>query len=381
MAVARFNFPVLVTLRPTVIHPAGEPAGMSELVIYGSYGYTGNLIAEAAVDRGLEPLLAGRERRSLESQAARLRTEFEVMGLDEPKVLDMVLEDADVVLNCAGPFSRTWTPMVDACLRTGTHYLDITGEISVFEAIQERGEQAAADGVMLLPGTGFDVVPTDCLGAHLAEALPDADRLELAFRADGGVSRGTAKTMLEHIDSGGAVRRDGDIQQVPLVHERRTVDFGWGQGERNASTIGWGDVSTAYHTTGIPNVTVYVAMPESAARAQRAVGMLSPVLGLDPVKRALQWYVERTTDGPDAEERTEGRSYVWGEVTTPDGERAVARLRGPHAYALTVDTALACAQRALDGEAEPGFQTPAGVYGADLILEMDGVERQDATVQ
>jgi len=242
---------------------------MGDLVIYGSYGYTGNLIAEAAVERGLEPVLAGRERRSLEAQAARLRTEFEVAGLDQPKVLDMVLSDADVVLNCAGPFSRTWTPMVDACIRTGTHYLDITGEISVFEAIHERSDAAAAEDVMLLPGTGFDVVPTDCLAAHLAETLPDADSLELAFRAEGGVSRGTAKTMLEHIDSGGAVRRDGTIEQVPLVHQSRTVDFGWGQDAVHASAIGWGDVSTAYYTTGIPNVTVYVAMPEAAARVQR----------------------------------------------------------------------------------------------------------------
>ena len=354
---------------------------MRDLVLYGSYGYTGRLIAEAAVDRGFDPLLAGRERRSLESQAARLGTEFEVVGLDEPKVLDMVLEEAAVVLNCAGPFSRTWEPMVDACLRTGTHYLDITGELSVFEAIHERSGAAAAEDVMVLPGTGFDVVPTDCLAAHLADRLPDADRLELAFRAEGGVSRGTAKTMLEHIDSGGAVRRDGAIEAVPLGRESRTVAFGWGVDPAYATAIGWGDVSTAYHTTGIPNVTVYAAMPESAARLQRLAGVLSPLLGMDPVTRALQWYVERTTDGPDAAARERGRSYVWGEVTTPDGERAVARLRGPHAYALTVETALACAQRTLDGDVEPGFQTPAGVYGPDLILDVEGVEREDATVQ
>jgi short subunit dehydrogenase-like uncharacterized protein len=354
---------------------------MSELVVYGSYGYTGSLIAEAAVDRGMEPLLAGRERRSLESQAARLRTEFEVVGLDEPKVLDMVLDEAEVVLNCAGPFSRTWTPMVDACLRTGTHYLDITGEISVFEAIHERSAAAAAEDVMLLPGTGFDVVPTDCLGAHLAEALPDADRLELAFRAEGGISRGTAKTMLEHIEAGGAVRRGGDIQGVPLGHESRTVDFGWGHGGVYTTAVPWGDVSTAYYTTGIPNTTVYTAIPESIARIQRVAGVLSPVLGLEPVTRALQWYVERTTEGPDAEERRQGRSYVWGEVQNPDGDRAVARVRGPHTYALTVETALACARRALSGDAEPGFQTPAGVYGPDLILDVDGVERENATVQ
>jgi len=350
---------------------------MSGLLVYGSYGYTGNLIAEAATERGLDPVLAGRERRTLESQAARLDCEFEVVSLDEPKVLDMVLDDATAVLNCAGPFSRTWEPMVEACLRTDTHYLDITGELSVFEAVHDRGDRAADAGVMLLPGVGFDVVPTDCIAAHLASRLPDADRLELAFRAENGVSRGTAKTMVEHLDSGGAVRRDGHIEDVPVAHESRTVDFGWGYDAQHAAAIPWGDVSTAYHTTGIPNVTTYMAMPERAGRVQRVAGLVAPLLSLPPVRTGLQWLIEQTTEGPDADDRASGRSYVWGEVQNGDGDRAVSRLRGPHTYALTVETALATAERALDGDAPVGFQTPAGAYGPDLILEVEGVERED----
>jgi short subunit dehydrogenase-like uncharacterized protein len=350
---------------------------MSGLLIYGSYGYTGNLIAEAAVERGLDPVLAGRERRTLESQAARLNCEFEVASLEEPKVLDMVVEDASAVLNCAGPFSRTWEPMVEACLHTGTHYLDITGELTVFEAIYEQDDRATDAGVMLLPGVGFDVVPTDCIAAHLAERLPDADRLELAFRAENGVSRGTAKTMVEHLDGGGAVRRGGRIEDVPFAHESRTVEFGWGLDGQHAAAIPWGDVATAYHTTGIPNVTTYMAMPERAVRMQRLAGLLTPLLSLPPVRTGLQWLIEQTTEGPDADERASGESYVWGEASTTDGERAVSRLRGPHTYALTVETALATARRAIDGDAPAGYQTPAGAYGPDLILDVEGVERED----
>jgi len=364
---------------------------MSGLVIYGSYGYTGSLIAEAAVERGLDPVIAGRERRTIESQAARLRCESEVVGLDEPKVLDMVLSDATAVIHCAGPFSRTWEPMVDACLRTGTHYLDITGELQVFEAIHERSDEAAAADVLLLPGVGFDVVPTDCLAAHLAQRLPDAERLELAFRAEVGVSPGTAKTMIEHLDAGGAVRRDGVIEAVPSAHETRTIDFGWGHDGEHAAAIPWGDVSTAYYTTGIPNITTYMAMPKSAVRIQRVAGLLSPVLSAPAVKRALQWTVEQTTDGPDEQDRADGESYVWGEVRNADGDRAVSRLRGPHTYALTVEAALATAKRVLDGAASGaespsengnselpvGFKTPAGAFGPDLILDVDGVERED----
>ena len=350
---------------------------MGELVIYGSYGYTGSLIAEAAAERGLDPVLSGRERRTLESQADRLQCAFEAVSLDEPDVLDMVLDDATAVLNCAGPFSRTWEPTVEACLRTGTHYLDITGELTVFEAIHERDAEAAEAGVMLLPGVGFDVVPTDCLGAHLAERLPDADTLELAFRAENGVSRGTAKTMVEHLDGGGAVRRDGRIEQVPTAHRTRTVDFGWGYDDQHAAAIPWGDVSTAYYTTGIPNVTTYMAMPERTVRLQRVGKLVTPLLSVPPVRTGLQWLIEQTTEGPDTQERAAGRSYVWGEVRNADGGRAVSRLRGPHTYALTVETALAAAERALGGDAPAGHQTPAGAYGPDLILDVDGVERED----
>jgi short subunit dehydrogenase-like uncharacterized protein len=350
---------------------------MSGLVIYGSYGYTGNLIAEAAAERGLDPVLAGRERRTLESQAGRLQCEFEVASLDAPRVLDMLLADATVVLNCAGPFSRTWEPMVEACLRTGTHYLDITGELTVFEAIQERSDQSADAGVMLLPGVGFDVVPTDCLAAHLAQRLPGAETLELAFRAENGVSKGTAKTMLEHLDGGGAVRRNGRIEEVATAHETRTVDFGWGHDGEHAASIPWGDVSTAYYTTGIPNITTYMALPERAVRIQRVAGLMAPLLSLPQVRTGLQWLVEQTTEGPDADERAAGRSYVWGEVRNESGDRAVSRLRGPHTYALTVETALATAERVLSGNVPPGHQTPAGAYGPDLILDVEGVERED----
>jgi len=349
---------------------------MGDLVIYGSYGYTGSLIAEAAVERGLDPILAGRERRTLESQAARLGCDAAVASLEEPKILDMVLDDATAVLNCAGPFERTWEPMVEACLRNGAHYLDITGELTVFEAIHGHSDRAEDAGVMLLPGVGFDVVPTDCLAAHLAQRVPDADRLELAIRAENGVSRGTLKTVIAQLDGGGAVRRDGVLESVPPAHETRTVDFGWGHQETHVAAIPWGDVATAYYTTGIPNVTTYMAMPTAAVRVQRAAGLVAPLLGLPGVRPGLQWLVERTVDGPDAEARTTGESYVWGEASG-DGERAVARLRGPQTYALTAETALATARRVLDGDAPTGFQTPAGAYGPDLILDVEGVERED----
>ena len=350
-----------------------------ELVIYGSYGYTGDLIAQAAIDRGFDPVLSGRNRDKLEDQAIRLGCESEVIGLDDPQELDFLLDDAAAVLHCAGPFESTYRPMVESCLRTETHYLDITGEIEVFEGVRDYDGRAEDTGVILLPGVGFDVVPTDCIAAHLAERLPDAETLELAFHADVGVSPGTAKTIVGNLDSSGRVRRNGRLERVPLGHDSRTVDFGWDNGELHAAAIPWGDVSTAYDTTGIESVTVYQSMHPKSARNLRLVGKLGPVLGLGPVQSTLEWLVERNVTGPDAVERGTEESYVWGEARTGDGERAVTRLRCPHTYTTTVRTALAVAERVLHGDAPTGFQTPAGAYGADLILDVDGTERVDVT--
>jgi hypothetical protein len=129
--------------------------------------------------------------------------------------------------------------MAEACLRQGAHYLDVTGEAVVFEALRARDAAARAAGVMLLPGAGFDVVPSDCLAAALAARLPDATRLDLAFLALGGVSRGTALTALEHLPVGRAwCARGGRLVPPPRGARTRDVDFGRGRGALRLPAVG-----------------------------------------------------------------------------------------------------------------------------------------------
>jgi short subunit dehydrogenase-like uncharacterized protein len=279
------------------------------------------------------------------------------------------------VLHCAGPFSRTSRPMAEACLRTGVHYLDITGEIAVFEALARRDAEARAAGVMLLPGVGFDVVPTDCLAAHLKRRLPSATRLELAFRGFGRISRGTATTALEGMHAGGAVRRDGKIVQVPAGYATRNVDFG--RGPVPVSAIPWGDVSTAFHSTGIPNITVYTAFPRTLRRLMGVSGLVAPLLRLGPIQALLRAALRRQPPGPSAEERARGLSLLWGEAVDDVGQRVVSRMQTPEGYMLTALSAVQCAEHVLGGRARPGFQTPSLAFGADLVLELPGVTRED----
>ena len=347
----------------------------SPCLIYGANGYTGALTARTAAARGERPVLAGRNRAEVEALAAELGLEARVFGLDDPRAIDEGLAGIAVVLHCAGPFSRTSKPMADACLRGRVHYLDITGEAVVFESLAARDAEARAAGVMLLPGSGFDVVPSDCLAAHLKRRLPTATRLSLGFQPLGRVSRGTATTMAENFPRGGLVRRGGILTPVPAAWKTRVIDFG--RGPVTAMTIPWGDVATAWYSTGIPDVEVYLAAPAGLRVAARLSRHLRPLLASRPVQRFLKARIRSGSPGPTDEERARGKALLWGEVEDPAGKRAVSRMKTPDGYALTALTGLLIAGRALAGDAPPGFQTPAKAYGPDLVLAVEGVTRTD----
>jgi short subunit dehydrogenase-like uncharacterized protein len=348
------------------------------LLIYGAYGYTGRLVVEEAIRRGLRPVLSGRDREQLARLGDELGLEHRPASLEDHRGLRAALEGVRVVLHCAGPFVHTSRPMVEACLRAGVHYLDITGEIEVFEEIASRDAEARERSVALLPGVGFDVVPSDCLAAHLSRRLPAATHLTLAFRGTGGVSRGTGITAAQNVGRGGAVRRNGRIVPVPAAW--RSAEFDFGDGIRaGAVTIPWGDVSTAWHSTGIPNIEVYMAMPRWMRRALRLSRSFGWLLARGPLRRAVVAGARARAPGPSAATRRRAESRFHAEVRDASGRRAAAILVTPEGYTLTARTAVAAARRALSSEALAGFLTPSLAFGADFILEQEGVRRTDLT--
>lgn len=349
----------------------------SHVLLYGANGYTGELTARIAVEQGMRPILAGRNAAQVAEVAARLDLPYRIASLDNAPALDALLEDVAVVLHCAGPFIHTAAPMVDACLRAGAHYLDITGEIAVFEALAARYDEAKRAGVMLLPGAGFDVVPSDCLAAHLNRRLPTATRLLLGIRALAKVSRGTATTAVEGIVSGGGglVRKQGKLTPTPIAWKSREIDFG--KGKRTAVTVPWGDVSTAYHSTGIPDIEVYMSFSPTLVRAMRASRYVGWMLRLPGVAGLVKQRIRSGPSGPTDAERAQGYALLWGRAEDDAGVAVESRLRTPEGYTLTALTSLLIVRKVLAGEVKPGFQTPSGAYGADLIMEIEGVERVD----
>lgn len=348
---------------------------MAEFLIYGANGYTGQLIAREAVRRGMRPILAGRDAEKLVPLATELGLDRRIFSLDVPAAVADGVRSVKAVLHCAGPFSWTSKPMADACLLAGVHYLDITGEEAVFEALAARDAEAKGAGIALMPGVGFDVVPSDCLAVHLKRRLPSATRLALGFQGSTAMSRGTALTVLESLPKGGVVRENGVLRRVPSAWKTRVIDFG--NGPTKAMTIPWGDVSTAYHSTGIGNVEVYTASPWAmrvAGRIGRGFGWL---LGSGVVQRWLKRRIDAGPPGPTEEQRRRRRTYLWGEVIDAAGKRAVSRLQTPDGYDTTVLTSVAIVDRFLQGSIAPGFQTPGLAFGPDFILTIPGVTRSD----
>lgn len=348
---------------------------MSKFLLYGANGYTGRLIAREAVVRGLRPILAGRNADAVGVPARELGLEQRIFSLDDATATRTALEGVAAVLHCSGPFARTATPMVDACLSARVHYLDITGEIGVFESLAARDTEAMASGILLMPGVGFDVVPSDCLAAHLHRRLPGAKHLALGFHGIGRYSRGTATTIVENLHRGGCMRREGVLTSVPAAWRTRDIDFG--QGPTLAVTIPWGDVSTAYRSTGIGNIEVYTAVARRELRFMRLSRHLGWALRSSLVQNFLKRRIQAGPPGPSDEERAKGYTLLWGEVDDAQGRRMVSRLWGPEGYTFTMLTALAVLARVLAGDAPPGYQTPSLAYGADFVLDVPGVERTD----
>lgn len=343
------------------------------LLLYGATGFVGEAIARLAVATGLRPVLAGRNAEQLAALATELGLEHRVFELGPG--IDRFLDDVKVVLHCAGPYIHTFEPMVEACLRTRTHYLDLTGEIPVYEGIAALDGDASRQGVMLLPGVGFGVVPTDCLALHLKQRLPSATRLTLAFRTQGpgGLPPGTQRTMIELMPYGNRVRRHGRLEVPERGVRTRMIDFGDGPVE--ATRLTWGDVFMAYHSTGISNIEDYVVLPEAARRQMATLDYLRPLFRI-PMLRAL--LKRGVRPGPTVDKRARTVTHVWGEVADDQGARATARLHGPEAgVEWTGRAALAAVRKVLSGHAPAGFQTPAKAYGADFVLECEGVTRED----
>ena len=339
-------------------------------MIYGANGYSGEQIAREAKQRGLTPILAGRSKSKIAPLAGELGLEHRVFSLDDAAAVAEGLHGVGLVVHCAGPFSATSAPMIEACLAAKAHYLDITGEIPVFEHARAQDDRARQAGIVICPGVGFDVVPTDCVAAAVKAALPDATHLALGFDSESPMSPGTAKTTVESIGMGLYVRENGTLKTVPLSSRVRDVDFG--KGTVQGVAISWGDVSTAYHTTGISNIETYIKATPELLKLGGLMKWLGWLIRMGWVQHLIKKNIEKKVTGPDETLRAKQQTHVWGEGRNARGDVKTARVVTDNVYSVTFTAAVTVAEHLLNTQAQPGYHTPSTLMGQGLVEQLPG---------
>lgn len=343
----------------------------NNLLLYGANGYTGQLIAKYAAEYGLQPILAGRNGEQIKALANGSGLPYRIIDINDSAGLIAALKEVKLVIHAAGPFNQTARQMVDACLQTGVHYLDINGDLQVFEMIKGFDAVAKEKNILLLPGAGFDVVPTDCMALYLKNRLPTATLLKLAFASiGGGLSHGTALTMVNKLGEGGAERENGRIVKKSLGKHGMWVDFG--EKKIFVMSIPWGDVSTAYFTTGIPNIIAYTSIKPGIYRLLKLQMLFNWMLRMEWVRNIFRKKIKKRPPGPGDEKRSKAKSLVWGEASDANAKTVTAHFTCADGYTLTAHSCLLIAKKVMQGDFKPGYQTPASCYGENLIKEIPG---------
>lgn len=341
-------------------------------MIYGANGFSGRLIAAEAKSRGLKPILAGRNRAAVEALANELGLEWRAFPIESVEQVESNIQGIRLLLNLAGPFVKTADIAVQACIRNGIHYLDIAGEPLVFEQIYARDAAAKASGAIIIPAVGFDVVPSDMLANSLASRLPDATQLDMAFFGSGSGSAGSAKTVLGMMADKCMVRRNGKLQRLPLAALTRSVAFS--DREAFCMSVTWGDISSAWRSTGIPNITMYMATTREAAKKMRRFSPLTVLLTIPFLRNKLFSKIDQSVQGPDAETRQSSCMRLWGRATNARGEAVEATVDTPEGFTLTTQSALLCVEKILSGSTAGGCFTPTQVFGVEFALGIPGIE-------
>jgi len=350
-------------------------------LIYGATGTTGRLVVESALAHGQRPIVAGRDPIAVHELAEQHGLEAAVVSLDDRPGLEAALRRSSRVLHTAGPFSRTAASMLDACLATGTPYLDMSGEVDSVAATLAHDEAARRRGIPLIAGAGFGVTAGDCIAAHVARRYPRATRLQIAIdlRYASRRSAGATVSTLDVLGGGGAWIESGRLVRGPLAHDRFRATLA--ERPQTFASAPMAEALAAFQTTGIANVVAGIPVPRLAAPVMR---WLSPILRAVVRRPALRRFVanrRRAPDGangkPSAPEQARVRSRVWAHAADDQGG-ATSVLEMGDGYTFAAEAMVRAAQT-VDEKRLAGAFTPAAAFGPDFVLGIEGVSRRDLT--
>ncbi len=356
---------------PSPVAGVKRPPG--RVLLYGATGFSGRLLGQCLQEQGLDVVLAGRHPGRVAAMAQQFNLDWRVFSLDDPSRMEACLDGIQVVLHAAGPFQRTALPMMAACIRTGTHYLDLAGEWPVFQQAMDQGPLAASQGVMLMPGIGFSIVASDCLLALALARFPDAVALRLALSTPDVMSRGTFRSMMGLTSATVMVRRQGIPTSIPAGSLSRSFDFG--SGLQEAVAVNWPDVFISQVTAGVACLEVYAQADWAVQLAYRAGSSMAPLHQSALGQRLLDVLSQGWPQAPSLAQRERSCFILVVEAEDRWRRSRCLRMQTADGYSVTGATATAIVRRVLEGHVSPGFQTPAHLYGGSLLAESGCVVR------
>ncbi|MEO7433174.1 MAG: saccharopine dehydrogenase NADP-binding domain-containing protein [Dokdonella sp.] len=159
---------------------------MTDIAVVGAYGHTGRFVVAELVRRGFAPILIGRDVDKLSTMGARWPSlRRRVVTMVESASLDAALDGAKAVINCAGPFLDTATPVIEAALRARIHYLDLSAEQRATQVAFNQHAEAASDAdVIVIPSMAFFGGLADLLATAAAGDWIAIDTIEVAVALD-----------------------------------------------------------------------------------------------------------------------------------------------------------------------------------------------------
>lgn len=318
-----------------------------KLLLYGAAGYTGKIIAARAKALGLDFEIAGREDDKISALAAELGVAYHVFTVEDNTGWQLALAGKKVLINAAGPFRYTAREAMQACLKAGVHYLDISAELETYQLAESLDGEARRAGIQLMSGAGL-FVSYDALAVYLSKQVKEPVSLTVGFRHFGGFSRGSVLSSKNIADLGLLIRKDGQLVQSD---DQGTKKFDFVGEEVECMPTPLGGIILSYKSTGIPNIREYFSLKLPATQLPDIAPPELP-------------------EGPSEQERAAGRNGLSGEVTGRDGTVVKACVDAPSGYDLTPLSVVAVAHRILGDDFKTGYQSPGSAYGESIIHDI-----------
>lgn len=323
---------------------------MSDVLIYGATGYTGRLACEYAKQIGIDFAIGGRTESAVRDLASSLQVPSYTFALTDQTCVDAALHGRKVLLNCAGPFTQTAEPLIEACIRNGTHYLDVAADIDSYHLAEQLGVRAREAGVMLMPGCGGSVAILGCLTDYALKTVQGACSIDIALHISGSLSRGSAMSASGSITKE-CLQRSGGRLVLQDSTSTRCFDFGDGRGAVSSFPATLPDLLTLWKSTGVENIRTYVNFSDDAF----------PTDNLDLLPT-----------GPTAEQREANPFHVAIEVVDSNGMSHRTLLHTVNGYTFTSQGSIEAVKLVLEGRSIGGFQTPGGLFGHEFVQKVPG---------